>query len=156
MPTPHISRMIEIPAEWIDFNGHMNMANYPKLFDMGSDEFFVAMGFGPDYATSRKLTTYAGEFHICYLRELLQGARAQVWSWILDHDEKRIHTWQEIRHEDGWIAATGEGMTLHIDMTGPRVAPMPDDIAANVARHAAAHAYDGRPERAGRVIGIKR
>lgn len=156
MGEPFISSVMEILPEWIDFNGHLNMAYYPLLFDRGADEFYRSMGLGPGYAETRKHTTYSAEFHVCYLRELHLGARVQVYNWILDHDQKRFHGWQEIRHEDGWTAATGEGMALHIDMSGPRVAPMPEDIAANVDAAALRHAYPGRPERAGRVIGIRR
>ena len=32
-----------------------------------------------------------------------------------------FHTFQELYHEDGWISATGEGLTLHVDLTGPKI-----------------------------------
>ena len=75
---------------------------------------------------------------------------------LLDHDEKRLRAYQEIHHADGWLAATSETMSLHIDMAGPRVAPFPADIRARVEAMRAAHAALPMPERAGRSIGIKR
>ncbi|MDX5402555.1 MAG: thioesterase, partial [Rhodobacterales bacterium] len=70
--------------------------------------------------------------------------------------EKRFHTYQELWHEDGWLAATGEALGLHIDMSGPRVAPMPEDILAKLAALQAAHDALPRPDRVGRAIALKR
>ena len=156
MSTPHISTVMTVEPGWIDYNGHMNMAFYSMLFDRAADEFYELIGLGADYARTRGFTTYTAEFHICYVRELHLGDGVRVQSWLLDHDEKRFHTYQEIHHEDGWLAATGEALGLHIDMSGPRVAAMPDDIAARMDAFAAAHGRPDRPDRAGRAIGIAR
>ena len=67
---PFVSRVMEVEKDWIDYNGHMNMAYYNVLFDRCSDEAFEAMGLGPDYARDRKLTIYTAEVHVCYVREL--------------------------------------------------------------------------------------
>jgi acyl-CoA thioester hydrolase len=45
---------------------------------------------------------------------------------------------------------------LHIDMSGPRVAPMPADIRANLAALQAAHDVLPRPDRVGRAIALRR
>ncbi|SEO34005.1 (3S)-malyl-CoA thioesterase [Salinihabitans flavidus] len=151
-----MSSFMEIEPEWIDYNGHLNMAYYLVLFDRGADEAFEAMGFGPAYAEARKLTTYTGEFRIRYLRELHLGSRVRISFQILDHDEKRFHAFQTLYHEDGWIAASAESLTLHVDMTGPKVVPMPEDIRAKVSAMAEDHAALPRPVDAGRSIGIRR
>lgn len=156
MTAPHISRIMEIEADWIDYNGHLNMAYYNVLFDRGADELFAEIGFGPEYPKDRGFSTFSAEFHVCYLRELHLGDRVQVISQLLDHDEKRFHFFQTLRHVDGWDSATGEGLGLHIDMSGPKVAPMPDDILANMRHIRDAHAALPRPDRAGRRIGIRR
>ena len=156
MSTPHISSVMEVVPEWLDYNGHMNMAFYNVLFDRAADEFYEIIGLGAGYATARGNTTYTAEIHIRYLRELHLGQKVRVHSWLLDHDEKRFHTWQEIHHEDGWIAATGETLALHIDMSGPRVAAFPDDIAAGMDDFARTHGLPDMPEGAGRSIGIPR
>ncbi|OIP84328.1 MAG: thioesterase [Rhodobacterales bacterium CG2_30_65_12] len=153
MTSPDISPVMDIPPEWIDYNGHMNMAFYAMLFDRASGIFAKEIGLGPGYAQARGHTTYTAEIHIRYLRELHLGQKVRVHSWLIDHDAKRLHTWQEIHHPDGWIAATAETLTLHIDMTGPRVAPFPADIAARLDAFAAAHGLPERPDGAGRPIG---
>ena len=155
-PAPFMSSIMTVLPEWIDYNGHMNMAYYNVLFDRCADEAYERLGFGPDYAKSRGLTTYTAEFHLCYVRELHEGDAVRVSFQLVDHDAKRFHTYQEIHHTDGWLAATGEALGLHIDMSGPKVAPFPDDVAARVRAMHAAHAALPRPERAGRSIGIAR
>lgn len=149
------SPVLSIQPEWIDYNGHLNMAYYMVLFDIGSDTVFAKLGMGPDYAATRKMTTYTGEAHICYLREVHQTMPIISRLRMLDCDAKRMHTYQELVHaEEGWTAASCEMITLHIDQAGPRVAPFPDDIAARVFELAQSHKAAPRPERAGRTIAI--
>lgn len=156
VPAPFVSSLMSIRPEWIDYNGHLNMAYYNVLFDRCADEAYATLGIGPDYARIRRHTTYAAEFHICYVRELHLSDRVTCTFQLLDCDDKRFRTYQELRHVDGWLAATGETLALHIDMAGPKVAPFPPDIAANMEAMRAAHAALPWPERAGRAIGIRR
>jgi len=153
--TPFRSSVMTVKPEWIDFNGHLNMAYYNVLFDLCADEIYNDLGFGPDYQKTG-CTTYTAEFHLCYVRELHVNDPVTVTLQLLDFDEKRFHTYQEIWHEDGWLAATGEAMALHVDQSGPRVAPMPPEILARMKALHASHQSLPRPERAGRSIGIRR
>jgi acyl-CoA thioester hydrolase len=153
---PFVSSAMEVQKDWIDYNGHLNMAYYNVIFDRGSDEAFEVMGMGPAYAKERKLTIYTAELHVCYVRELHLADEVTVTFHLIDHDEKRLRCYQEIRHADGWLAATSENLSLHIDMSGPKVAPFPPDVLAKVEAMRAAHAALPMPERAGRSIGIRR
>src|SRR4029079_12655309 len=87
---PFVSKVMEIEKDWIDYNGHLNMAYYNVLFDRASDDAFELMGLGPAYARERKLTVYTAEVHICYVQELHLGDRVRVSFQLLDHDEKRF------------------------------------------------------------------
>lgn len=156
IPAPFVSSVMSIEPGWIDYNGHMNMAYYNVLFDRCADEAYELLGLGADYAETRGFTTYTAEFHICYLRELHLSDKVTCTLQLVDFDEKRFHTFQELRHVDGWVAATGETMGLHIDMSGPRVAPFPQDVLDKFAAMHEAHAALPRPERVGRSIGIPR
>jgi acyl-CoA thioester hydrolase len=90
------------------------------------------------------------------VRELHLDHRVTASLQILDHDEKRIRFFQELRHVDGWLAATSENLILHVDMAGPKVASFPADIMEKVVGMAKAHAALPVPERAGRSIAIRR
>lgn len=153
---PFLSRQMQVEDGWIDYNGHMNMAFYNVLFDRGADQAFDRIGIGAAYARKRRLTVYTAEIHVCYVRELHLGDRVTVSFQLLDSDDKRIRAYQEIRHEDGWLAATSESLSLHVDMSGPKVAPFPDDIGPRVVSMRDEHAALPMPERAGRSIAIRR
>lgn len=156
MQAPFVSGIMEVEKGWIDYNGHLNMAYYNVLFDRSVDGAYEAIGLGPAYAETRKLTTYTAEIHVCYVRELHLGDRVTGTVQMLDHDDKRMHFYQELRHVDGWLAATCEALALHVDMTGPKVVPFPADILAGIEAMRAAHSGLAWPQRAGRSIAIGR
>lgn len=151
-----LSASMTVEPQWIDFNGHMNMAYYNVLFDRGLDEAFERMGIGPAYAAESNHSMYTAEIHIRYLRELKCGAEVRGTFRIVEHDEKRLHAYQELYHAEGWIAATAEVMSLHVDRAAAKVVPLPPDIVSVVDEWARAHASLPRPEGLGRAIGIRR
>jgi len=153
---PFLSSVKTVQPEWIDYNGHLNMAYYNVLFDTGADEAFAEMGFGPDYAATRKMTTYSADFRLRYLREIHEGDRVRVGFQLLDTTPKSFHFCQWLLHEDGWLSATGEGVGLHVDMSGPKVAPYPDDVAAKVEKMRADHAKFASPDFVGLPLGLRR
>jgi len=153
---PVIAPARGLDPAWLDYNGHLNMAYYNVLFDKAVDHVFVAIGCGPGYLSARHMSFFTAETHVCYLRELKPDAIVQASAWIMDFDAKRIHLFQELRHADGWLSATCEALLLHVDMAGPQVTAMPDDVLARVSGMARAHQDLPRPERAGRSIGIAR
>jgi len=156
IPAPFVSKVMGIRKDWIDYNGHLNMAYYNVLFDQCADEAFELMGMGAAYAKDRRLTVYTAEVHVCYVQELHLSHSVVGTFQLLDCDNKRLRCYQELRHVDGWLAATSEVLTLHIDMSGPKVSPFPPDVQEKVDAMRAAHAALPMPERAGRSIGIKR
>ena len=153
---PHISPLMAVEADWIDYNGHLNMAYYNVLFDRGCDSFFEEIGLGPDYIKERNLSFYTAEAHVRYVRELHLGDKVRVAMQIVDHDAKRIHAYAELMHADGWLSATSETMSLHIDMSGPRVSAFPDDILKRIDEVAAQHQNLPTSENIGRRIEIKK
>ena len=49
-PAPFLSSVMQIEPQWIDYNGHLNMAYYNVLFDRAGDEAFDLLGCGAGYA----------------------------------------------------------------------------------------------------------
>lgn len=154
--TPFVSSRMAIQPDWIDYNGHLNMAYYHVLFDKALDECFAIIGLGPDYVETHKASYFAAETHTLYKRELHLGDAVRVTVQLIDFDEKRIHYYMELRHaEDGWLAATTENLSLHVDMRTRRVCPFPPDILANLAIMKASHRQMPPPDALGRRIGVK-
>ena len=152
---PFVSSVIQIEPQWIDYNGHLNMAYYNVMMDRAIDELWLQLGIGPAYKKERHGSTFTAECHVRYLREIHLGDPVQVSVLLLGADEKRLHTFEEMRHAgEGWLSATSENMTLHIDMAARKTAPFPPDIRARIERVAAAHAGVARPEGIGRNIAM--
>jgi acyl-CoA thioester hydrolase len=79
----------------------------------------------------------------------------QVAIRLIAADEKRLHSFQELRHAtEGWLSATSENMSVHIDMATRKVAPFPPDIQARIGEMAGTHATLPRPDGLGRAIGM--
>jgi acyl-CoA thioester hydrolase len=154
---PFVSSTMRVDPTWVDFNGHLNMAYYNVLFDRAVDEAFAALGLGPDYAAERKLSTFAAQAHVAYLREVTQLDPVRMTVQLIEHDEKRLHLWAEMRHaHEGWTAATCESMHLHVDLTTRKVAPLPPEILANLAAMKAAHGRLPRPAGLGAPVAMRR
>ncbi|ABD88819.1 thioesterase family protein [Rhodopseudomonas palustris] len=155
LPVPFVASVMPIEPEWIDYNGHLNMAYYNVLFDRAIDELWLHLGIGADYLTTRGGSTFTAECHVRYLRELHLGDPAQVSILLIEADDKRLHTFEELRHAtEGWLSATSENMTLHVDMTSRKTAPFPPDIRARIQAVAEAHHGVTRPEGIGRSVAM--
>jgi len=153
---PVESEVMTVREDWIDYNGHLNMAYYNVLFDKAVDQVFHLLGLGPDYVKTRGGSFFTAEAHVCYLKELSAGMNVIVTLQLVDFDAKRAHFYQELRHaEEGWLSATSEQLCLHVDMGARKVAPWPQDIFDNLTGLASAHAGLPRPARAGRQIAIR-
>ncbi len=145
-----------IRDEWIDYNGHFNMGYYGVLFDISGDDAFEALGLGPKYL-STGFSFYTLEAHITYLREMHAGDPVRVMFRILDYDAKRIHYFKEMYHADeGWLAATLEGICMHIDLSVTKSAPFPDAIIQKIEAMFQQHRDLPVPEQVGHKIGIVR
>ena len=79
----------------------------------------------------------------------------QILVWLLEADDKRLHTFEELRHAtEGWLSATSENMSLHMDMKARRVAPFPPDIQQRIAGVARGHSTLPRPDGIGRNVAM--
>jgi acyl-CoA thioester hydrolase len=146
---------MRVERPWIDYNGHLNMAYYNVLFDRAVDEAYELIGIGYDYLKTHQHSTFTAEAHVRYLRELHEDDPVRVTFQLIDFDAKRIHYFEQLYHADeGWLSATSENMTLHVDMMAKKVAPFPDRIMRSLAAMKAAHAPLPRPEGLGRSIAM--
>ena len=156
-PAPFLSSVMQIEPQWIDYNGHLNMAYYNVLFDRAVDEVYELLGCGLAYLRESQHSCFTAEVHVRYLRELSAGDLVRVAFQLLDFDAKRLHYFEELHHaEQGWLSATSENMVLHVDMAARKTVPFPEGIAVRLAKMKAAHAALPEPEAVGRRIAMPR
>ena len=142
-----------IRPEWIDHNGHMNVAYYTLVFDHAVDAFFDYVGLGGSYRDQASGSTFAVEQHVTYNREVLEGDEVRCVTYLVGFDEKRLHYYHEMYHAtEGYLAATTEFLSLHVDLSTRRVSPMPGAVLDRLAEVLASHKSLPIPENVGRVI----
>jgi acyl-CoA thioester hydrolase len=152
---PFVSSVMRVEPHWIDYNGHLNMAYYNVLFDRAVDETYELIGVGADYVATRRQSIFTAEVHVRYLRELHAGDPVRVTFQLLDYDAKRLHYFEQLFHaEEGWVSATSENLSLHVDLASKKTAAIPREVAARLADMKASHALLPVPEAAGRKIGM--
>ena len=146
-----------VRPEWIDYNGHMNVAYYVLAFDLATDQMLNGLDLGIDYAGRTQHSTFVLETHVSYLQEVGLGDPLRFALQLLDADQKRLHYFISMYHgSEGYLAATSEQIALHVDLASRRAAPIPAWSAARIETLLEAHRELPRPEQAGRVIAIRR
>lgn len=156
MTAPLSLLSVEVPAAWVDYNGHMNDAAYAIPFSDSVDALMRYLGVDAACRGREGFTLYTLESHIRYLREAHEGERLAVDAQLLDHDGKRLHLFLRLVDTDGDVRATAEQMLIGIDSNAGRAAPFPDAVAEAIEGLAAEQRDLPVPEGAGRRIGIRR
>lgn len=157
VPAPLDLHRETVSPQWIDYNGHMNLAYYMLAFDHATDAFFDYLGLGAAYLAADGGSTFTLEAHITYEREMMAGAPMRFETQLLGHDAKRLHYMHFMYHGDeGWLSSTNELISLHVDMAARRSAPIPEAIRQRLDAVAASHGKLARPQQAGRVISLER
>ncbi|MBM3558570.1 MAG: thioesterase-like protein [Alphaproteobacteria bacterium] len=157
IPAPLALFREAVRPEWIDCNGHMNVAYYVLAFDHATDAFFDWLGIGEAYLRERNCSTFTLEAHVTYEREVHAGAPLAFTTRLIDFDAKRIRYIHLMYHADeGYLAASNELLSLHVDMARRRSAPLPDGVQARLARLKDAHDRLPPTPQAGRKISLAR
>ncbi|MEQ8666754.1 MAG: thioesterase family protein [Rhodospirillales bacterium] len=143
-----------VRPEWIDYNGHMNIAYYVAAFDAALEEFYNGIGFDAAYRESTGNSSMTLELHINYLREIFEGEQYMMDVLVLGTDTKRTHYFCTMRRaETDDVCATFEAMIIHVSLTARRSSPMPDWLREKFEALARDHAGIARPSQVGRSIG---
>ena len=144
-----------VAPEWVDYNGHMNDAEYARVFSLAVEALMDRIGLDAEGRRRHGYTIYTLETHLCYRREAHEGQPLEVAVSLLDRDAKRLHAFFALHDAEGNLLATSEQMLMGMNRESGR----PDAFPAPVAEALAAlpHAETGAwPELAGRTIGIRR
>ncbi len=144
-----------VPAEWVDYNGHVHESRYLELFADANDALLAEIGVDADYLAGGG-SYFTVETHLSHLRQLEAGDRVHVTTQVLDSDEKRLHVFHVLlRDGEEKPIATAEQMLLHVDTGSGRAAPAREPVRGRVAELTQRHGALPRPERAGRSIGVR-
>jgi betainyl-CoA thioesterase len=153
---PLLLHRTTVPAQWVDYNGHMSEWCYLLLAGDAADAFFRYIGIDEAYRASGR-SLYTAETHLHHVRETAAGDRLEVPLHLLDAGPKSLHIFHTMRRAGtGEPVATAEQLLVHVDMASGRVVPMPDDLHDRVEAVRQAHAVLPAPAAVGHTMGIRR
>ncbi len=146
-----------IKREWIDYNGHMNMAYYVILFDQALTNFLESLDLGLHYVSENEKSLFALENHVTYQHELKQGDPVCVHFQLLDVDSKFMHYFMRLFHKDTpIISATMEQISLHVNMKTRMPARFQKEKLDELLAILEDHDKYEKPREIGRSIAIRR
>jgi len=146
-----------IRPEWIDYNGHMNMAYYVLLFDQALSNFLDDVDLGPNYMKNSGKSLFALENHVTYQHELKLDDPVYVHFQLLDIDHKFIHYFMRLFHKDQMtLSATMEQISLHVNMENRLPARFQADKMTVLRQILTDHKKYQPPREMGRSIAIRR
>ena len=90
--------LMSVIDDWIDYNGHMNMAFYNVVFDKGVDHLFDTVGLGVAYVEATNASCFTMETHVTYAQEVVLHDPLRVSVQLLDFDPKRLHVFLQMFH----------------------------------------------------------
>ena len=145
-----------VPAEWVDYNGHMSESCYLVAFGDQSDALFRLIGIGEDYRAGGH-SLFTVQTMMFNLAEAHLGDELMLTLHLLDADEKRLHLFHSMANAaTGELLATAEQMLVHVDLRAGRSVPMPPPVLHKVMAIREAHCDLPKPAQAGRKIGLGR
>ena len=118
----------KVIKEWTDYNGHLNVAFYVRIFDIAADVMLDNFNMGGISAKRQKKTTFVAEMHTIYKQEVRLGEEVETHLTYVDHDKKRIHYRLSMFHkEKKYLAATNEVLSLYVDLEKRKVTEFDSD-----------------------------
>jgi len=118
----------KVIKEYTDYNNHLNVAYYVRIFDIAADVMLDNFKMGGESAKKEKKTTFVAEMHTIYNQEVRLGEEVETHVTYIDHDKKRIHYRLSMFHkEKKYLAATNEVISLYVDLSKRKVVEFDTD-----------------------------
>ena len=127
---PFKSKTRNVQKDWIDYNGHMNVAYYTLAFDEAIEEFLKSeVGVGPSFIKKHQQGSYALQTQYRYLAELILHDKFSVTIFIVDYTLKRMHLILTMIDPNGQkIFATCETIMVNVDLEKRKSCEYPEFV----------------------------
>ena len=127
---PFKSKNSKVQKEWIDYNGHMNVAYYTLKFDEAIDEFLESeVGVGPSFIKKNQQGSYALQTQYRYLSELILNDGFLVTIFVADFALKKMHLILTMIDLTGQkIFATCETIMVNVDLEKRKSCDYPEFV----------------------------
>ena len=107
----------KVTNDWVDYNGHMNMAYYVLIFDQAWEVALEKFKMGESAAKSEQRSTMVVETNTKYINEVKENEEVDINLIYFDHDKKRLHLKMEMNEKKtNKLSASMEWISLYIDL----------------------------------------
>lgn len=142
LPNYELIRTVDrtVPADWVDYNNHMNESRYGQVYSDAADTVLAQIGAAEDYV-AQGFSFFTVDIHIKFLLETKVGQRILVDTQVLEGKGKKLKLFHRMLAEDGTLLSTGEQLLIHVSLTTRKSCVPANDVAARL--EALEHSHRG-------------
>ena len=154
----------KVKKEWLDRNGHMNVAWYIASASDASFELMRQLGLDNNYREQKQESFFTLETQIRYLQEIQPETQLSFEARILDANGKLFHTlWLHYAQSTNanktpvvYLAAISEWIYAYVNLNTRKVTEYPEKIKEKIDASITASANLPYIERQGEPLGLKK
>ena len=156
--TPIILPEQEVLNEWLDYNGHMNVAYYTLAFDKSLDIFLEdLLGIGESHAYENNQGPFVVQAHYHYLNEMRLNEKFHVRLFVVDCDKNKMHLCMEIYSLfQEKVIAVVEQVLINVNLKLRKSEPYPPWAFERLIKLKNTHKNASLPSAFGKSIGLKK
>ena len=156
MPSALQTLQTPVIKEWIDYNGHLNDANYLVIFTKASDALQNHLGLTLEHIQNTGETLFTVETHLTYVQEIGLGETVTITTQMLETDNKRMRIFHRMFNNQNELLATVEMLFLCYNLLAKKVTNFSDMMVQSITILEAEQSQLPWPDNAGKGIGLKR
>tara|TARA_B100000886_G_scaffold269028_1_gene193116 strand:- start:1518 stop:1988 length:471 start_codon:yes stop_codon:yes gene_type:complete len=131
---PYKNVAIKVTHDMCDYNGHMNVNYYYKIFDSSYTSFYInELGFDKAYM-EKGFSTFTLEDSIRYLKEFKLNEEVYPSFLLYKSNKKLLHFVGILQNINDELAAIFETVLGHIDLKERRVVNFPEEKITNLQK----------------------
>jgi acyl-CoA thioester hydrolase len=156
--TPIILPEQQVLKEWLDYNGHMNVAFYTLAFDKSLDIFLEDfLGIGETHAHENYQGPFVVQAHYHYLNEMKLNEKFNVRLFVVDCDKNKMHLCLEIYSLlQEKVISVVEQVLINVNLELRKSEPYPAWAFERLLKLKNTHKNASLPSAFGKSIGLKK
>ena len=156
--TPIILPEQQVLEEWLDYNGHMNVAFYTLAFDKSLDIFLEDfLGIGETHAHENNQGPFVVQAHYHYLNEMKINEKFNVRLFVVDCDKNKMHLCLEIYSLlQEKVISVVEQVLINVNLKIRKSEPYPPWAFERLVKLKNTHKNASLPSAFGKSIGLKK
>ena len=131
---------MEVPPDWEDRNGHVNVQYYLTLYELGGYEMLKDGALSEDLLQKHNHGLFDFEHHLFFRAEIHVGDKVSTYNRLVALNEKRVHgVYFIVNDSRDQLACCIEYLSAGVDLEIRRTAVFPQEIHQGLQRQLQRH-----------------